>query len=61
MAVYELAGGCWFEKISRAWLVLVRAECACGHRTRPHVTLDGAANALIRHQVATGTLVGGEP
>ena len=58
MAVYQMAEDCWFTEIRPAWLFLVRAGCACGHWTRPYVTMDGAANALIRHQTLAGTRVG---
>jgi hypothetical protein len=56
--IYEMHPDCWFKEVHRAWLVLVRAECSCGHRTRPHLTLDGAARALILHQAEAGTRVG---
>jgi hypothetical protein len=61
MALYKISEGCWFKDFSRAWLFLVRAECKCGHRTRPCLTLDGASNELIRHQAAAGTRVDAEP
>ena len=61
MKVYRVSPGCGFSDMRTAWWLLVRAECACGHRTRPYFTLDGAANALIRHQAGAGTLVRGQP
>jgi hypothetical protein len=57
MELYHIASDHWVKDLRRAWLVLVRAECRCGHVTRPYLTLDGAANALVRHQVKTGTRV----
>jgi hypothetical protein len=55
--IYQLSGDCWFKGFSRAWLVLIRAECTCGYRTWPHLTAQGAGNAIFRHQVSTGTLI----
>jgi hypothetical protein len=55
--IYRISPGCWFGGVHRAWLVLVRVECSCGYRTRPYLTLDGAANALILHQTQAGTRV----
>jgi hypothetical protein len=57
MALYRLSDGCCFMTMRPAWLVLLRAECTCGYRTRPCLTNDGAANALIRHQAQAGTRV----
>jgi hypothetical protein len=57
MPLYEVSAECWFTDMCRAWLLLVRARCACGYRTRPCLTLDGAANALLRHQAQAGTRV----
>ncbi len=57
MEVYRLSPACWFVDIRPAWLVLVRAECSCGHLTRPHLSIDGASRALIRHQAVAGTRV----
>jgi len=57
MGLYQVSGGCWFKDMRRAWLVLLRAECTCGHVTRPYLTADGAANALILHQAQAGTRV----
>jgi hypothetical protein len=57
MELYQLADGCLFLEFRRAWLILIRAECACGHRTRPCLTLNGASNELFRHQAQTGTRV----
>jgi hypothetical protein len=57
MELYQVSDGCWFKAMHRAWLILVRAECGCGHVTKPFLTLDGAANALIWHQAQAGTRV----
>ena len=55
--LYQISGDCWFSGFSRAWLVLIRAECTCGHRTRPCLTVNGASNKLIWHQAEAGTRV----
>jgi hypothetical protein len=57
MQTYLMSDGCLFQRFRRAWLVLIRAECACGHLTRPCLTLNGASNALFRHQAQAGTRV----
>lgn len=57
MKIYQLSDGCCFRSFRRAWLILVRAECACGYLTRPYLTADGASDALIRHQAQAGTRV----
>jgi hypothetical protein len=55
--LYQISGDCWFKGFSRAWLVLIRAECTCGHRTRPCLTVNGASDKLIWHQAEAGTRV----
>jgi hypothetical protein len=57
MEIYQLSPDCGFKELRMAWLFLIRAECACGHRTRPHLTLRGAADALLQHQADAGTRV----
>lgn len=57
MELYQMSDGCMFQRFRRAWLILARAECACGHLTRPCLTLDGASNELIRHQAQAGKRV----
>lgn len=55
--MFLLDGSHWFKDFKRAWLVLTRAECSCGHLTRAYWSLDKASSALIRHQAASGTRV----
>jgi hypothetical protein len=57
MGLYEVSPDCGFNELRRAWLILIRAACNCGHVTRPCLTADGAANALFRHQAQAGTRV----
>jgi hypothetical protein len=57
MELYQVNSDCLFTDLEPAWLIFVRARCRCGHRTRPYLTMDGAANALIRHQARRGTRV----
>lgn len=57
MPLYRLSDGCLFQRFRRAWLILIRAECTCGHLTRPCLTMEGASDELIRHQAQAGTRV----
>ena len=57
MEIYRVGPGHVIKDVHRAWLLLVRAECSCGHKTRPYWSLDGAADALLQHQIESGTRV----
>jgi hypothetical protein len=55
MEVRQVTGEHWFDKFTTVLAFLVRAHCTCGWRSRPCLTMDGASNALIRHEYDLGT------
>lgn len=56
-AAYQINPGHEFENLTFIWWFFVRAECACGWKTRLCLSVDVAANLLIVHQSMTGTRI----